>query len=567
MNKRNIPRFVLISFIIGYLGLGSALAVDEVKLRSAIDDDSLPAIQLKGGVKIDRLNQTISLSLRDSDVRQVLRMLADKAGLNIVLDDKVMGKVTVDLVNISVNKAFDYIMTLNQLTYWQDENTIIIANKADAARLSLNKSQVKPIKIKYLEAGVVAKFLNNNIFSLNKPDTSSNPIVTTNPTSNEILIFGNDNDVALAQKVISYLDNKPKVKTYTVNYMDADNMASVICDTVFKTSGSTGGASSGVGTGSGSGETKTNLTCGNINLVNGTNLESLAASNFAVLTDKSLGRITLYGGTDEQAGIISDLIKKLDKKQPQVYVEISIIELSDEGNKTLTSTLYAHSGSFNLSSNGGIATGSFGSQSSVNTVVNSLSQYSNQQFLATTIQALIKHNMGKILANPRIIATNNLESKINITSDYVKTTAENIVTTTSSAVTTYTPTIDQMGIQLALTPKITPDGYVFLDLAPSYTTQNSQMIDPTNSNVVLATLLNRRDLTLKNVRVKDGQTLVFGGLIQEAGQSSTNKIPILGDIPILGNFFKGISNDRKKSELILMITPKIIHDGDEVEAI
>ena len=236
MNKscKNIINVLVVLCTVMYLCFSPALAANQIKLRDNIDG-SIPSIPLKGGVNIDKTNQKITLSLRDSDIRQVLRMLADRSGVNIVMHNAVKGTVTVDLVNTSINKVFDYIMTLNQLTYWQDGNTIIIAPKTESAKLSLTKSLLKPIKIKYLEAGVVAKFLNSNIFSINKPDTSSNAIVTTNPTTNEVLIFGNENDIALAQKVINYLDIKPKMKTYTVNYIDAKDMASIICETIFKT--------------------------------------------------------------------------------------------------------------------------------------------------------------------------------------------------------------------------------------------------------------------------------------------------------------------------------------------
>ena len=248
MNKMaKISKIVLLSCLIGFLGteatLSAAQTVPAIKLRGNIDMTGAP-IPLKGGVNIDNKNQKISISLRDSDVRQVLRMIADKAGLNIIFHDSVTGKVTLDLMNVNLNKAFEYVMTLNNLTYWMDNNTLVIAPKDSASKLGINKTEIKPIKIKYLDAATVAKFLNTNIFSLNRPDISTNPIVVTNPATNEVLIFGNSSDVVLAQKVINYMDIKPNVKNFTVNFIDPSTAASMICNTVFKMGSESGSGAS-----------------------------------------------------------------------------------------------------------------------------------------------------------------------------------------------------------------------------------------------------------------------------------------------------------------------------------
>jgi len=77
-----------------------------------------------------------------------------------------------------------------------------------------------------------------------------------------------------------------------------------------------------------------------------------------------------------------------------------------------------------------------------------------------------------------------------------------------------------------------------------------------------ATLLSRRDIDLKNVRIKDGETLVLGGLIQESEQKTVSKIPFLGDLPLIGSVFRSTSSSKTKNELVIMITPKILNDGE-----
>ena len=79
-----------------------------------------------------------------------------------------------------------------------------------------------------------------------------------------------------------------------------------------------------------------------------------------------------------------------------------------------------------------------------------------------------------------------------------------------------------------------------------------------------ATLLSRRNIDVKNVRIKDGETLVIGGLIQEQTHKTVTKIPILGDIPGIGAAFRSSSNERIKTELVILITPKIIKDNEDI---
>ena len=67
---------------------------------------------------------------------------------------------------------------------------------------------------------------------------------------------------------------------------------------------------------------------------------------------------------------------------------------------------------------------------------------------------------------------------------------------------------------------------------------------------------------MKNIRIKDGETLAIGGLIQEQEQKAVQKIPVLGDLPVIGSAFRTTKSSRTKTEVVIMITPKIINDGE-----
>ena len=116
---------------------------------------------------------------------------------------------------------------------------------------------------------------------------------------------------------------------------------------------------------------------------------------------------------------------------------------------------------------------------------------------------------------------------------------------------------------------ISPDGYVSLNIDASYKTlkdqQKAQLVqDGVTAEELVATLLNNRSINLKNVRIKDGETLVIGGLMKENESKNVGKIPFLGDIPLIGVVFRSTSTQKQKSEMLIMLTPKILKDAEDV---
>ncbi len=555
---------IILTFIFTCLLLNKVFANPvNIPLRNKINDAS-SGIELKGGVKIDYERQVVTLNLKNSDLRQVLRMLADKSGKNIIMDDSVKGTISLDLVDVDINKAFEYIMTINNLTYWEDGNTLVIADNDAAVKKGLNMSEIKAIAIKYVDAQKIANFLNKNVFSINRPNTSTSSIVTSNPGTNEILIFGSSDDIKLAQKVIKYLDVKPQVKSFEVNFADPETLATKICWTVFKSKDGEDDISKSADQEEGSKITKV---CGDTSKPEVTSdnkvLDDLDTSSYWVL-DTGLNQITIYGGTPEQLNMAAEIIKNFDKREPQVYLEISIIELNESGSKILSNAWTHTSGTdtFSFSNGSTILSHFMGSQDNIATIRDNLSVNSiANRTLVSTINMLVAEQKGRVLANPRIIAANNTQSVVDISSDYISKTTQTIDADTNETTTDYTLASDN-GIQFSILPKITPNGYVYLTLEPTFNSIKEQITGADGG--IVATLLNKRSLNTKNVRVKDGDTLVIGGLIQENETTSHKKIPILADIPIIGTFFQDQSTIKSRSELIFMITPRILKDPDQV---
>ena len=583
------------------------------------------SLRLKGDVNFVRRNPAISISLRDSDVKQVLRMFADKAGMNIVFHDSVSGKVTLDLVNVPLSKAFEMVMEINDLNYAVDDGTLIVA-KAGTSGFNFAKQDMTLIPVKYVSAAALAEFLNKNIYAMHKPGLSDTDIVSTNPTTNELIVFGSKADVQIAKKVVAQFDKKPTTTVFKVNYTTPAEMADMICNMLLPaTSGSgdssSGGSSSsssssssegsatggaaGVMTGAASSSSSSSSSSdssssssdsgsssggGSLTLNGGTvactidgklsgTMASLGLQNMSVAYYPQLGTINILGGSEHQLEMISDFIKDTDKKQPQAYLEVSIVELNEDGSKSLQNSWTFLSNAFSASFDGettktdpmypiflkGKQYDVWDTSSETPEVVNTLKRFNGPMTISYAVNYLVKNSKGRIVSNPRILITNGEESTIDITQDYIESTESEQSAYTGGTIATRTYNVgSDAGIKISITPFISPDGYVTMNVKPEYSTI-LQQVSATDSigPYTAATLLSHRNLDLKNIRIKDGETLVIAGMISEEEQKSIGKVPVLGDLPVLGSLFRSTTSEKKKNEMVIMLTPKIVTDTED----
>lgn len=619
-------------------------SISKPVLRTEYKDTN--TINLDGSVNLSNGNRKISVSLRDSDLKQTLRMIADKAGLNIIFHSSVEGTVTLDLVNVTLNDAFKMIMQASDLSYFIDNGTLLVMSKDASLKSDIGKQNMMTLPVKYADSAKIADFLNSNVFATNRPGLSNNKIVVTNPVTNELIIFGTKNDYLMAQKVVNKLDVQPRTISYRVNHTTPKEMATLICDSLFPTAkkggssdnndsnqqggdssdsnnagsltgaaatlGGDGGSDSGSSSGGGAGGIGGGLSGGSssseaaeITLgegkiactmkgnVTANTLKSLEGSSLTVSYFPQKGTVNIIGGSEAQAEMVKNFIKDNDKKQPQAYVEVQIVELSESGSKDFNNTwnLMTPFASFQFDAQNGFGTMSdkpaffTGGPFSISKASDSSSssdgesgsstidftRHYGKKTVAWQMQYLIQNGKGRLLANPKVMVTNGKKSVINLSSDYVKTTEQEIITggyATTAGVSTSYEIGDDAGIMVELTPFISPDGYVTMNLKPNYATIQPNGIIRTIGNagteIIGATLLQRRNLDLSNVRVKDGETLVLGGLIQETETKNVTKLPFLGDLPVIGSVFRSTSTSNEKSELIIMITPRIIKDTEDV---
>ena len=594
---------------------------------------SAPNVQstvLNGDVRLTNRNDKITLSLRDSDVKQVLRMFADKAGMNIVFHSSVEGKVTLDLVNMPINDAFNLVLQVAGLNYYTQNNTLIVVAKDNADNAAFSKQEMMVFPVKYVNAAKIASFLNTNVFGMKKAGLSGVDAATVNAATNEIIVFGMQSDAAIVQKVIDQLDREPLTKTFAVNHTTPAEMADMICNMLLPSRGSQSGESSqstggfapptpGMGTTGGAAGIKGIITGGAAAATSGNNdlklgegvvactVASQASSstsapfdlqNLAISYYPQRGTIMMMGGSEAQMHMIENFIKTNDVKQPQAYLEVSIVELNEAGSKEFSNNWAINSDAWVVKFNGGKLSGGresspydrvyditkhYWTQPKVNddgtvtlptytAVTGKEKGLYNGSYISWQMNYLIENRKARVLANPKLLITNGQESTIDLTQDYVEKVTSEFLTSTSTGGAgtgtvqrTYTIGSDQ-GIKVVLTPFISPDGYVTLNIKPEYSTVAGEVRTPSQtgdgSTDLQATLLSRRNLDLKNIRIKDGETLAIGGLIQENEQKTVNKIPVLGDLPIIGSAFRSSSTTKAKTELVIMLTPKILNDGE-----
>lgn len=556
---------------------------------------SEPAVlDLYGNVSITDRNIPISLSLRNSDVTQVLRMFADKAGLNIIFKGDISGSVTMDLVNVPLNSAFNMVLETADLAYVLENHTLIITKPDDETNVTKQPMTVLPVK--YINASAIADFLNKSIFGIKRPGLSSTSLVTTNPATNEIIIFGSKENVAIAQKIIDQFDKKPTTTSFKVNHTTPEAMSKMICELLLPSTGAGGGltggaagvmtgaasdssSSSGDGIILGEGTIACTFSSGGGGGGNASGAESLALGSLSVAYYTQLGTVNVVGGSQQQVDMIKEFIEQNDKKQPQAYIEFSIIELSEDGSRTFNNTWSFTSKHFSAISSGSATKFGQGTPDDKGNLPGfnfgpNGTTTSGSPNLVYAINYLLENNKARTISNPRIVVTNGQESTIDMTSDYVKTVTSQIVTGSTSL----TPTTQRQyeigeddGIKITVTPFISPDGYVYLNLTPDYAipyryiyaAAEDEEAAAAGEQDLQATLLQRRNLELKNVRIKDGDTLVIAGMMKENESRTISKVPFLGDLPGIGSFFRSSSTTQTKTELVILVTPKIITDDNE----
>jgi type IV pilus assembly protein PilQ len=177
--------------------------------------------------------------------------------------------------------------------------------------------------------------------------------------------------------------------------------------------------------------------------------------------------------------------------------------------------------------------------------------------LNINLNLLLQTNKAKIVANPSVIVVDDTETLITIASEVI----HKVTSTVSLGVVTTNVELTKAGVFLNVLPRITEDGFIVMRLRPqvSAPTGPAQTFGSTTAPTTV-TLLSVREIMSQEVRVKDGQTLVLGGLLTEQEAAQLAKVPYLAEAPILGALFRNSLKGRDRTELMLLLTPKVVED-------
>jgi type IV pilus assembly protein PilQ len=177
--------------------------------------------------------------------------------------------------------------------------------------------------------------------------------------------------------------------------------------------------------------------------------------------------------------------------------------------------------------------------------------------LNVTLNVLLQTNKAKLIANPSVVVVDDTEALITIASEVI----HKVTSTTSLGVVSTNVELTKAGIFLNVLPRVSDDGFITMRLRPQVSTPlGAPQTFGSTSSPTIVTLLNVRDIMTQQVRIKDGQTLVLGGLFTENEAAQIAKFPYLAETPVLGALFRNTLKGRSRTELMLLITAKIVED-------
>jgi general secretion pathway protein D len=347
-----------------------------------------------------------------------------------------------------------------------------------------------------------------------------------------------------------------------------------------------GGFSGGGGFGGGGGATPSTRTSSGSTARQYPSAGTIGGAYFSI--DPETRRVVTIAD-EETMNYISQVLSNLDRPKPQVLIKVVFLELTY--NNALDIGLEGGWAKDIGGGNSANAANVFGlgalNSVTTNLQFNTIGQQANQQPISSflpsspitangaglyqlmgqnyqvTLRAIAQAGKAKVLSRPSILARNNQPATIVVGQEYPTVGSVSYPTTLSGPISSII--YKEVGVILKVTPFITPDGMVEMIVSPQISA-----IDPTTSvqisSGIFANAINTRSADTVTV-TPDGQTVIIGGLIQDAKSKNETKIPFLGDIPVLGNLFKRQQRSDSKTELIIFLTPHIIPNPTQLAAL
>ena len=280
-----------------------------------------------------------------------------------------------------------------------------------------------------------------------------------------------------------------------------------------------------------------------------------------VIAEERGNSLTLIG-SPKQVEFAEAQLARLDIRKRQVVINVRVVEINlNSGtalpNQTVTGNIDFTGGNPTITQTAGNVLGLSLTSAAPITLPTSL---------LATITASVTSGQGKVLTDPSLTVQEGESASISLTEKVVTENTINITAPTGgSTVPTRTQTIktEDVGLSLNISlARVDDNGFINLSISPAVTA----IIGQTNLGTgelagSFASILSKRTLNSGQIRLRDGQTLILSGIIRDSERQTTAKVPILGDIPILGALFRSEATTSNRSEVVIVVTPRVIDDS------
>lgn len=258
--------------------------------------------------------------------------------------------------------------------------------------------------------------------------------------------------------------------------------------------------------------------------------------------------------------VIKETIRQLDIVPKQVLIDVKIFEVVLTGNLSMgvSAFLQQRSNNAKLTTASFSATASGGVPAGLN--IGTFAKIGLTRELVAFLNAQETRSRSRVLSAPSIVASDNVEAHIQVGQEIPILTAQGVVPGGTGGGSLFTNSVQNRstGIILNVTPRINPSGWVTLKVNQEVSSPGP----PPDGSSIQSPAINIRSVGTQ-LTVKDGETIAIGGIISETKGTTKNRVPLLGDIPGVGLLFGNSSYTSTRTELIALITPRLIEDIDQ----
>ncbi|MFN5472200.1 MAG: secretin N-terminal domain-containing protein [Pseudanabaena sp.] len=281
-----------------------------------------------------------------------------------------------------------------------------------------------------------------------------------------------------------------------------------------------------------------------------------------VIAEERGNSLTLIG-SPRQVEFAESQLARLDFRKRQVVVNVKVVEVRLGANQTFSSTL-----AFNPSSIDGGTTTVLRSNAGTLFVDLNNGNLVTPQTLFASLNFSVANNNAKIITDPSITVQEGETGTVSLTEGVAtrSTVTAAVFSSNGQVLTPATQTITVEDVGLALNiqiDRVDDNGFVNLSVSPSVTAPGELLVNRVDNNgiPVFVRSLSKRILNSGKIRMRDGQTLVLSGIIRDQDTLSVTKVPFLGDLPIIGALFRTETNNNIRSEIVIVVTPRVIDDS------